>query len=261
MNPHIRNHITTTWLLLLFVGSLSGCAPFLSEGKIDDDDFWKPNSDAQLSDGDKKYRNALNALDKNPPKWRIGDWWEYNDGYKLSVTKVDSEKQLTTFKRIDKDMVSNYTSTVQRRGLIKEQSISPAGIKRTVIYRSQDLFARLYPLHVGKFIPFQREYVKQYYPNTEKEHIIIHHKTSWNVLDVQRVQVPAGIFDCWVLEWKSFNRASRWNGFERWYYSPDIRHYVRLEYQYGKKKGARVLTKFGPKKHFESKYAFFRKHI
>jgi hypothetical protein len=35
-----------------------------------------------------------------------------------------------------------------------------------------------------------------------------------------------------------------WTGFERWWYSPQVKNYVRMEYQYGSVTGSRVLTHY-----------------
>ena len=46
---------------------------------------------------------------------------------------------------------------------------------------------------------------------------------------------------------RSRNAATNWTGFERWWYSPEVRHYVRMEYRYGKHPvSSRVLMDFSP---------------
>ena len=73
------------------------------------------------------------------------------------------------------------------------------------------------------------------------------HSTSWVVESKERISVPAGDFDCFVIVMRTRNPETGWTGFERWWYAPEVRNYVRLEYRYGDKPvGSRVLTGFAP---------------
>jgi len=45
-----------------------------------------------------------------------------------------------------------------------------------------------------------------------------------------------------VVVMRTRNPETGWTGFERWWYAPEARHYVRLEYRYGDQPvGSRVL--------------------
>jgi hypothetical protein len=45
--------------------------------------------------------------------------------------------------------------------------------------------------------------------------------------------------------WRARSLKSNWTGFERWWYSPEVQQYVRLEYKYGAGETAsRVLMRY-----------------
>lgn len=162
------------------------------------------------------------------PSWRMGDYWEYSDGYGLQVVETDGK--VATLKRTDRP-----DDWVKRDGLFKIDSMDD-GVQRKVIYRSPDPSA-LFPLVIGKNVSFVREYLAD-----KKLHV---HKTSWAVLGRETIEVPAGKFDCWVLEWSTRSQKSNWSGYEKWWYSPEVRNYVRMEYRYGKvPDSSRVLVKY-----------------
>jgi hypothetical protein len=86
-------------------------------------------------------------------------------------------------------------------------------------------------------LTFQREYLSN--------NRLIIHASSWTVEGHQRITVPAGTFDCWVIVWRARSLKSNWTGFERWWYSPETQQYVRLEYKYGAGATAsRVLMRY-----------------
>ena len=170
---------------------------------------------------------ATNAFD-GPPQWPLGRSWEYSDGYGLRVIEADGNR--VVLERTDKD-----DSWVRRDGLFKVDSLDD-GVRRQVIYRSPNP-ATLFPLAVGKSVSFIREYLK------EKKLRV--HKTSWSVVGRETIEVPAGVFDCWVLVWDTRSQKSNWSGYEKWWYSPKVSNYVRLEYRYGKAPNlSRVLMSY-----------------
>ena len=206
------------YLLLALLGTLAACNSL------------KPVADETVvSDG--KPTDAVNttpALSNEGPRWKVGDRWEWSDGYALEVRAVVDGR--TRFDRLD------APKQVQvREGLFPVETVSFDG-RRVVVFRSEDP-QTLLPFAVGKSTVFRREYLANGQLRV--------HNTSWMVEGQERIKVPAGEFDCWVLVRRTRSVNSDWVGFERWWYAPAVRHYVRLEYRYGEQPpGSRVLINY-----------------
>lgn len=170
------------------------------------------------------------AMAVEAPEWQVGDRWRYNDGYGMRVEAVDSG--LVTFRRLD-----DATQWVKRRGFLRETAQSATTL-RQVIYRSipADAGQRL---NAASPLVFTREY-------TANKRMLVHN-TSWVVEGREKVTVPAGSFDSYIIVMRTRNAATGWTGFERWWYAPEVRNYVRMEYRYGQQPiGSRVLVSFEP---------------
>jgi len=164
------------------------------------------------------------------PRWVRGDRWMYSDGYGLQVIGVDGD--ITRFRRLD-DPGQWFT----RHGFLRQEAQS-ATAHRRVVFRSIDA-AEAQTLRMRRPVVFTREYTSNQQPRV--------HRTSWILEGRETITVPAGTFDTWVIVMRSRNAATNWTGFERWWYSPEVRHYVRLEYRYGKHPvSSRVLMDFSP---------------
>lgn len=171
------------------------------------------------------------ALDPNPPIYRVGDRWEYSDGYGAEVTEITADG-LSTFKRLDK--IGDW---FKRRGLFKMESLIGSK-KRVEVYRTRSPENDIYPLAVGKKSEFDREYLIN-----DKDLMV--HRSTWRVVGRQTIEVPAGKFDCWVIEVEDWSLKSNWLGIEKWFYSPQARNFIRMEYQYGQApRGSRVLVRY-----------------
>ena len=121
------------------------------------------------------------------------------------------------------------------RGFLRQDAAS-ATTKRQTIYRSVPPSAGD-GLNASEPLTFQREYLSN--------NKLIVHATSWAVEGRQTITVPAGTFDCWVIVWRARSLKGNWTGFERWWYSPEAQHYVRMEYKYGTMTTAsRVLMRY-----------------
>lgn len=176
----------------------------------------------------------VSTLGNGPPDWRTGDTWTYSDGYKTKVASVANDG-LATLKRLD-----HPGFWTKRKLLFKQASKSSESVTRKVIFRSTDP-AQLFPLALGKTVKYTREYMADV---GDKEYLRVH-ETSWTVEGQETIEVPAGTFETWVLVWRSKSLKSDWTGYERWWYNPAIKHYVRMEYRYGKAPaGSRVLTRY-----------------
>ncbi|MBF0383898.1 MAG: hypothetical protein HQL69_23015 [Magnetococcales bacterium] len=168
-------------------------------------------------------------IDSSPPQWRLGDTWSYSDGYGLKVTDIDDEG-VATLTRTD---IPDYW--IKRRGIFKVESLSGKA-HRKVIFRSTPPDV-LFPLESGKVVEFVREFTR----NLQ----LRKHKTLWRVAGKETIEVPAGRFECWVLDWHTKSLISEWEGKERWWYVPKIKNFIRLEYRYGNTPaGSRVLMDY-----------------
>src|SRR5437868_6370063 len=171
------------------------------------------------------------GLDSTPviaPQWRVDSTWEYSDGYGLRV--ASTTQSTTVFQRLDAP-----DQWFSMRGFLRQDAAS-ATTKRQTIYRTVAPTAGD-GLTAGTPLTFQREYL------SNKQLIV--HASSWAVEGRQRITVPAGTFDCWVIVWRARSLKSNWTGFERWWYSPEVQQYVRLEYKYGAGATAsRVLMRY-----------------
>jgi len=177
--------------------------------------------------------DAVGAADALPgslmsPQWRVGSEWTYSDGYGLRVSATDGV--ITTFERTDAP-----GQWFSRYGFLRQDAKSGTAERQT-IYRT---IAPNHGLQLNEDHPltFQREYL------TNGEQQV--HATSWTAEGHETITVPAGTFDCWVIVWRTRSLKSNWTGFERWWYSPEVQHYVRMEYKYGEGPTAsRVLMRY-----------------
>ena len=162
------------------------------------------------------------------PDWLVGDTWRYSDGYALAVEKIDGP--VTLFHRLDQP-----GQWFSRNGFLREAAQS-ATAHRQVVYRSIDP-RDLHILQKDRPVVFTRETI-----SNGQQRV---HATSWQLEGRERIRVPAGEFDCYVIVMRTRNPLTKWTAFERWWYSPKLRHYVRLEYRYGPQPiGSRVLTEY-----------------
>lgn len=163
-----------------------------------------------------------------PPNWTIGDEWRYSDGYGFRVESVND--RVTRFRRLD-----DAAQWFETRGLFRERSQSSSSL-REVVFRSEEP-DQLYQVAPGEAVIFIREYLSN--------GRLIRHRTSWVVEGRESITVPAGTFDCFVLVKRSRSLTGTWTGFERIWFSPAARNYVRMEFKYGEAPDmARVLTYF-----------------
>ncbi|WP_439816521.1 hypothetical protein [Zavarzinia sp. CC-PAN008] len=162
------------------------------------------------------------------PVWKPGSSWQYSDGYGLQVEARSG--LLTTFRRLD-----DPGQWVTRRGFLREDSQSATTLRKIVF---EDLPATSgLVLTAGEPLTYTREY--------SAAGIVRKHVTSWSIEGRERVKVPAGEFDCWIIVMRTRNAATGWTGYERWWFSPDVQNYVRMEYRYGTAPpGSRVLTAY-----------------
>lgn len=170
------------------------------------------------------------SLDVAAPDWRVGDQWTYSDGYGLAVTQVENGE--TVFQRTDAP-----EQWFSRKGFLRQDAQSATTL-RSVVFRSIPV-KQAAVLQGGEPIVFTREFTTKGVTRV--------HSTSWVIEGRATISVPAGDFDCYVIVMRTRNAETGWTGFERWWYAPEVRHYVRMEYRYGEKPVAsRVLTSYTP---------------
>ncbi len=168
------------------------------------------------------------ALPTHPPRYQIADQWQWSDGYGLKVSEVINN--IATLQRLDAPK-----QWQRRNGLFKIESQSHS-THRVRVYTDKDPM-QLFPLATGNSVVFRREYMANQQLRT--------HRTSWVVEGTATITVPAGRFPCWVLSRRSRSLTSDWTSYERWWYSPTVKNYVRMEYHYGDHtSGSRVLMNY-----------------
>ena len=162
------------------------------------------------------------------PLWRKGDEWKYSDGYGLRVTGVNGN--VTIFQRTD-----DPKQWFSRHGFLREEAQSRNGYRK-VVFRSVPP-SRGLELSADNGLVFTREYLLN-------DQLRVH-QTSWVVEGRETISVPAGEYDCLIIVMRTRSLRSGWKGFERWWYSPKTKHYVRMEYKYGgQQMSSRVLVSY-----------------
>lgn len=163
-----------------------------------------------------------------PPVWHVGDRWEYSDGYGVRVAQVTGDR--TKFERLDAP-----TQWFINRGLFREETKSEHTL-RQVVFRSEDP-ARFYNAPLKTPVIFEREYMNN--------GVLMRHSTSWVNEGRELITVPAGTFNAYKLTMRTRSLSTNWTGFERIWYVPEVRNYVRMEFRYGDgPESARVLNSY-----------------
>ncbi|MEO5373016.1 MAG: hypothetical protein H7840_01925 [Alphaproteobacteria bacterium] len=164
-----------------------------------------------------------------PPQWRVGDRWDYSDEYSITVSEVLADGA-TRFRLTD-----GREQWMLRRAFFVDSSLID-GVTRTVIFRTGNPM-QLFSVPTGTPVTYMRETLR----NGET----LRHGESWVVEGRETVTVPAGTFDCWIVVGRISGLTSRYQGYERWWYSPVARNYVRLEFKYGDStESSRVLLSY-----------------
>ncbi len=173
-----------------------------------------------------KATNSLESLVLAKPQWRVGDEWRYSDGYAVRV--AEAKDALTKFERLDVPgewFINN--------GFFRQTS-QQEGTTRQVVFRSENPDAVFYKAPLGQPMVYIEEYLR------DKE--LVRHQTSWVIENRERITVPAGTFDTFVIVMRKRSLTSDWTAYERWWYAPATKNYVRMEYRYGDTpEGSRVL--------------------
>jgi hypothetical protein len=211
---------------LLALGLASCKTPLVSAIGEDEREEERAKVTSVLENPPLKQVAAVPTDKLEAPSWTVGDEWRYSDGYGFQVETVKDD--LTRFRRLD-----DAAQWFETRGLFRERSQSSSTL-REVVFRSESP-DQLYTAAPGEAVVFVREYLSN--------GRLIRHRTSWVVEGRETITVPAGTFDCFVLVKRSRSLTGTWTGFERIWFSPAAKNYVRMEFKYGEAPDmARVLT-------------------
>lgn len=174
---------------------------------------------------------ARPALALTPPQWQVGDTWQYSDGYGMRVAEVNGPA--ARFQRTDAP-----SQWYIARGPFRE-ALQSRNALRQVVFLSEDP-QRLYTARPGESVVYRREYTRN--------GVLVRHRTSWTIEGTETITVPAGTFDTIILVMRTRSTTGNWTGYERWWYAPAARNYVRMEFQYGEAPdSSRVLTAYSLK--------------
>ncbi len=135
----------------------------------------------------------------------------------MALRVTGTSAQGTVFHRLDAPGPVFLLASSARDGA--SATATRNAVYRTVPNEAGNVLSAAAPL------TFQREYMS----NGK----LMVHASSWTIEDEKTITVPAGTFDCFVIVRRTRSLRSDWTGFERWRYSPQTQHYVRMEYKYG----------------------------
>ncbi|MBF0340053.1 MAG: hypothetical protein HQL95_03715 [Magnetococcales bacterium] len=230
-SPANRHRLNAPRWMMVLVLLLSGCASTT------------PGRDTACSQPGRAEPGApcKEAL-LEPVQWKVGQWWQYDDGYTLEVEQVDAKTGIAHLIRKD-----SPGAWIERRHFFPQASQDADGTERTTTFTNPDPKEFLNTMNegniTGKIFAYEREYVTRKPGETKGKRQT--HMSSWRVLGKAKVVIPEGTYSCWILEWKTTNPTTGWMGYEKWYYSPEVGNYVRLEYRYEDQEGTRVLVAKG----------------
>ena len=188
-------------------------------------------------------RSLLNMKTEGPllseaalPTYTVGEYFTFDDGSSTMVTAVSGEP--ITWQS-NTGTVSNgyrnfiipaltWTSTNRRS---EGKTTAPADL--------------LWPLTVGKKGKYDFQQTISRHDGTES--IELSRNWSCAVEGTERVSVPAGTFDTYVIACNRYSSSShRWRASRRFYYAPDLGHYVMQEDKYRSRPDKkRALVSYG----------------
>lgn len=156
------------------------------------------------------------------PTYSPGEFFEYDNGLSMIVT--ESSNGMVSWKYANGSASSGYANF-----LVPKLTWEATGSKGTSTTNAAKDF--LWPLNFGGFGRY--DITQTIHEADGRVPETLGRRWECSVDGSERVSVPAGDFDTYVV---SCNRYSsddnEWRGRHTYYYSPDIRHYVKLEKRY-----------------------------
>jgi len=156
------------------------------------------------------------------PNYFVGEYFTFDDGTFEIVTEVSGE--MVTW-RTNQDTISKGYRNFVIPVLSWTSNNRRSEAKTTA---SADL---LWPLAVGKKAQYDFQQTISRHDGTESSEL----SRTWTctVEGTERVSVPAGTFDTYVVTCKRYSSSGRaWRATRKFYYAPDLGHYVIREDDY-----------------------------
>ena len=150
------------------------------------------------------------------PNYSVGEFFSFDDGTTTVITAVSNEKVTWGYH-------NGATSTGYRNFILPALTWTSANSHSTATSTAPvDL---LWPLATGNQGQYESHQVIS--RDDQIESTEFSRKWDCTVEGTERVSVPAGTFDTYVIDCKRYSSTSNsWRATRRYYYAPDIGHYV-----------------------------------
>jgi hypothetical protein len=155
------------------------------------------------------------------PVWNVGDKWTYKDtlGDTWTNEVVDIKDGLFLVReRGSKDLSAYDTKTLNHNFIIEE---SGRKLKYTRTFRK--LFD--FPIFVGKKWT-DTTYMRPTTGQTEVTYV-----SEFKVEGIEEVSTSAGVYKAYKIRYKQTNIASHRSGWVLYWYSPDVKNWVKREFE------------------------------
>jgi len=173
----------------------------------------------------KEFVDSSKLMMPSLPTYQPGEYFFYDSG--LSMIATASDDGLVEWK-----YGSGATSTGYANFLIPQLSWESNPDRSESTTDASPNF--LWPLNVGKSGRFNITQTLIKNESSPPDEI----KRTWEckVEGTEKVVVPAGKYDTYVVSCSRYSTDDKdWRGRHRYYYSPDIRHYVMVEKDYARR--------------------------
>ncbi len=171
-----------------------------------------------------KYTNSddLELAEAGLPDYSVGEFFSFDDGTPTVVTAISNEKITWRYN-------NGATSTGYRNFILPALEWKSANShSKTTSTAPVDM---LWPLLTGNQSQYESHQIiskKDQIESTERSR-----KWSCAVEGIKRVNVPAGSFDTYIIACQRYsNTSNTWRATRRYYYAPDLGHYVVREDRY-----------------------------
>ena len=170
------------------------------------------------------------------PEYAVGEYFAFDDGRAAVVTAVSKEQVAWRYN-------NGVTSTGYRNFILPALGWKSAGSRGGAkLSAPADM---LWPLATGNRGQYEARHVIT--RNDQAKSTQLSRQWYCSVEGTRRVSVPAGSFDTYVIACERYSSTSHsWRATRRYYYAPDIGHYVIREDQYRSRPGrVRQLIAYG----------------
>ena len=170
------------------------------------------------------------------PEYAVGEFFTFDDGRAAVVTAVSNQQVTWRYN-------NGTTSTGHRNFILPALTWKTNGSRSNAT--SNAPADMLWPLATGNRAQYQSHQVIT--SNDPAESTRLSRQWFCSVEGTKRVSVPAGSFDTFVIACERYSSTSHsWRATRRYYYAPDLGHYVIREDQYRSRPGrVRQLVAYG----------------